>query len=254
MTWPVVLMLAVAAFVIGVSKTSVGGFASLAVSVFALALPAKESTAAVLLLLIVGDLMGVYRYRRSCDWTLLVRLLPAVLPGIALGAVFMAKIDDDRLMRHSIGGVIAVMVVLQIILRITKARSGTATVGARGDEGRTSTPAALTAGVAAGFATMTANAAAPVMTLYFLAERVDKLRFIGTNAWFFLLVNVSKVPFSAAMGLFPATTLTLTVLLTPVVLVGTMFGMGIARRLSQTQFENVALAASLVAVSLLLLR
>jgi hypothetical protein len=61
---------------------------------------------------------------------------------------------------------------------------------------------AVAAGVAAGFTTMTANAAGAVMTLYLLAMRVEKLRFIGTSAWFFLIVNVSKVPFSAGLGLF----------------------------------------------------
>jgi len=34
------------------------------------------------------------------------------------------------------------------------------------------------------FATMTANAAGAVMTLYLSASGIDKRRFIGTNAWF----------------------------------------------------------------------
>ena len=36
---------------------------------------------------------------------------------------------------------------------------------------------------------MTANAAGPVMALYPLAARIDKIRFIGTNAWFFGIIN-----------------------------------------------------------------
>ncbi len=77
-------LVGLAALVIGISKTSVGGFAAMAVAVFATVLPAKESTAAVLLLLITGDVVGVTRYRRSADWELLRRLLPSVLPGVAL--------------------------------------------------------------------------------------------------------------------------------------------------------------------------
>ena len=48
---------------------------------------------------------------------------------------------------------------------------------------------------------MTANAAGAVMTLYLSASGIEKRRFIGTNAWFFLIVNLVKVPFSVGLGL-----------------------------------------------------
>src|SRR6185295_1737898 len=51
-------------------------------------------------------------------------------------------------------------------------------------------------GIAAGFATMTANASGPMMVLYFLAIGLPKLELVGTAAWFFLVVNTFKVPFS----------------------------------------------------------
>ena len=79
------MLLGAAALLIGISKTSVGGLAAIAVAVFASVMPAKESTAAVLLLLLTGDVVAVARYRRGADWGLLRRLLPSVLPGLALG-------------------------------------------------------------------------------------------------------------------------------------------------------------------------
>ena len=88
------LVLALAAVVIGLSKTSVGGFAALAVAAFAVYLPTKESTAAVVLLLLIGDVVGVARYRKAASWPLLRRLLPSVLPGVAVGAVFLRVVDD----------------------------------------------------------------------------------------------------------------------------------------------------------------
>ena len=114
--------------------------------------------------------------------------------------------------------------------------------------------AAVIAGVLAGFATMTANAAGAVMTLYLLAMRVEKVRFIGTSAWFFLIVNVSKLPFSASLGLFPAETLKLSAMLAPLVLVGTWLGILLLQRLSQLTFERAALAGSVVAAVALLVR
>ncbi|HNV10124.1 MAG TPA: sulfite exporter TauE/SafE family protein, partial [Propionibacteriaceae bacterium] len=96
------LWMALAALVVGISKTSVGGLGAIAVAIFALVMPAKESTAAVLLLLIVGDVVAVLRYRRHADWKLLLSLLPWVLPGLALGAWFLGRVDD-QVLRKSIG-------------------------------------------------------------------------------------------------------------------------------------------------------
>ncbi len=244
---PAGLLLVTSALIIGVSKTSVGGIAVLAVAAFATVMPAKESTAAVLLLLIMGDIVAVARYRRVGDWSLLRRLLPSVLPGVAVGALFLHAVDDDTL-RLALGIILTVMVALQLVLRVRR--------GAITDRRvRTPHPAiSVAAGGAAGFTTMTANAAGPVMTLYLLAARVDKHAFVGTNAVFFLLVNLAKTPFSAGLGLFPATTLTLTLLLAPFVLAGTWIGTRIVGRVSQETFDRLALAAAALAAGALLVR
>lgn len=238
------LVLAVfAALIIGVSKTSVGGVAVISVSIFAQLMPAKESTAAVLLLLICGDVVAVWTYHKHADWGLLKKLLPAVLPGIALGALFVRLVPDIGLKKF-IGVILVVMLVLQLWARRKPPT----------DEAGPIHPAAtIGTGVAAGFTTMTANAAGPVMSLYLLAARVDKVRFIGTGAWYFLIINVTKVPFSAALGLFHVSTLWLTLLLLPAVLVGTWIGRLLIRKVSQLWFERLTLGVTAVAaVSLLL--
>ena len=42
---------------------------------------------------------------------------------------------------------------------------------------------------------MIGNAAGPVMSVYLLSMRKEKMEYIGINAWFFLVVNLLKVPF-----------------------------------------------------------
>lgn len=188
---PAAALLAGCAVVIGVSKTSIGGIAVLAVAAFATVMPAKESTAAVLALLIVGDLAAVTRHRGTGDWSLLRKLLPSVLPGVAVGAAFLHVVDDHTL-RRAIGAILTITVAMQLWRRVRRGAAEDRTVR---------TPrllAAVAAGTAAGFTTMTANAGGPVMTLYLLAARVDKRAFVRMNAVFFLLVNLVKTPFSAA--------------------------------------------------------
>ncbi|WP_343993177.1 hypothetical protein [Terrabacter terrae] len=88
--------------------------------------------------------------------------------------------------------------------------------------------AALVTGLGSGFATMTGNAAGPVMTLYLVGQGIEKRRFLGTGALFFG-VNLRKVPFSAGLGLFTAATVWRTVVRPPFVLPGAWVGRDVAR-------------------------
>lgn len=244
MTVTTLALLGVAALLVGFAKTAIGGVGSIAIAIFALVLPTKESTAAILLLLLVGDVVAVWHYRRDADLGMLKRLIPAVLPGLALGALFLAWVDDTTL-RRAIGALLLVLAAMQLVL--TWRSPDTTRVGS-------SRAAAIGTGAAAGFATMTANAAGPVMTLYLVAQGVEKRRFLGTSALFFFGVNLCKVPFSVGLGLFGAETLWRTALLAPLVLVGTWIGLHTARRLSQTRFDQAVLAATVVSALALVVR
>jgi uncharacterized membrane protein YfcA len=244
MTLTTLVLLGVAALLVGFAKTAIGGVGSIAIAIFALVLPTKESTAAILLLLLVGDVVAVWHYRRDADLGMLKRLIPAVLPGLALGALFLAWVDDTTL-RRAIGALLLVLAAMQLVL--TWRSPDTTRVGS-------SMATAIGTGAAAGFATMTANAAGPVMTLYLVAQGVEKRRFLGTSALFFFGVNLCKVPFSVGLGLFGAETLRRTALLAPLVLVGTWIGLHTARRLSQTRFDQAVLAATVVSALALVVR
>lgn len=241
------VLLGLGAVIIGISKTSFGGLGSIAVALFAITMPTKESTAAALLLLITGDIIGVLRYRRSADWALLKGLLPAVVPGLLLGAWFLASVDD-HLLKRSIGAMLLLFVVIQLALKLLNRE-------APPDDHDAPPRRALTigAGVAAGFTTMTANAAGPVMALYLQLAKVEKLRFLGTSAWYFFIINVAKVPLTATLGLFTPRVLGTVAILMPVVLLGTLLGMAIIRRVRQRAFDVITLLTSMLAAGALLI-
>jgi uncharacterized protein len=239
-----VLLFAVAALIIGFAKTSIGGLASISIAIFANLMPTRESTAAILLLLLVGDVVAVWHYHREADMGLLTRLIPAVIPGLALGAVFLALVDDTVL-RRSIGVLLLVLAGLQLVLQWRGTTDAPPIGHSRG--------AGIATGLAAGFATMTANAAGAVMTLYLVARGVEKWRFLGTSAVFFFGVNLCKLPFSAGLGLFTSATLVRTVLLAPLVVVGAFVGLHSARRLSQARFDQAVLAATVLSALVLVL-
>lgn len=239
-------LMVAAALIIGYSKTALGGLAVISVAIFATVLPTKASTAAILALLIVGDLVACWHYRRDADWSLIRRLLPAVLPGLVLGTLFL-RVVDDTVLRRTIGGVLLVLVLLQLWLRTRGAGRFSSTAHQH-------RLASWSAGSAAGFATMTANAAGAVMTLYLSASGIDKRKFVGTNAWFFLIVNVSKLPFSIGLGLMHWDDARRAVLLAPAILLGGLLGYATVKRISQARFDVAVLAASAVAAGALLVR
>jgi uncharacterized membrane protein YfcA len=88
---------------------------------------------------------------------------------------------------------------------------------------------------------MVANAGGPVMSLYLLTARLEKLAFLGTAAWFFFLVNVFKVPFSIGLGLMTVDSLELNAALVPAVLVGALVGRVVIHRVDQALFERLVI-------------
>ncbi len=234
------VLLVVAALVIGFAKTAVGGAATVAVAIFASVLPAKESTGAILPLLIVGDLFAVAAYRRHADWGLLLRLLPSVVVGVLAGAWFVGAVDDT-VMRRSIGGVLLLLVALHLLRRHRLRRRGGDLVPA--SPGRRRLVAAAF-GLLAGFCTMVANAGGAPMSIYLFTMGLGVMSFLGTGAWFFFILNVFKLPFSAGLGLITAESLRLDLLLVPAVVAGALVGRWVVGRLNRERFENVVLGAS----------
>lgn len=241
------LVMGVAALIIGIAKTSFGGLGSVSVALLALVMPStRESTAAALLLLITGDVVAVLRYRSNADWRLLKGLLPSVVPGLLLGAVFIWAVDD-LVLRRTIGILLLASVLLQLTLKVRRPH-----VPSEADlDHRPHRALTLAAGAAAGFTTMAANAAGPVMAVYLQVSRVQKMRFLGTSAWFYFIVNLSKTPLSAGLGLFTPLVLTTAAALVPVVLVGTVFGALVIKHVQQRTFDVITLLTSVLAAGAL---
>lgn len=259
-SWALVVL---GALIVGFSKTALPGAGTLAAGAFALAMPAKESTAALLLLLIVGDMTALWVYRREPDWRTLVRLLPSAMVGVIIGVFFFAAVDDTTV-RVTIGIILIALVALTVARRMRAQRraeteaastsSGpasrvtTAATPAGGSEkGAAATAQGVAYGLLGGFTTMVANAAGPVMSLYLLMMRMPVMTFLGTSAWFFAVINLFKLPFSAGLGLFTRETLMMDLLLIPVVLIAAYFGAKVARRIPQQVFDKLVLGLTVLA-------
>ena len=158
LTWFAWALLGVAAIVVGLSKTAVPGAGTVAVAIFAAVLPAKQSTGTLLLLLIVADIFAVLTYRRHTNWRALLRLAPAVVAGILLGVAFLFFADDAWVKPSD----------RRDPARGDRDHAVPAADGAPVADDGPHRVAAATYGTLGGFTTMVANAAGPVMSMYFL--------------------------------------------------------------------------------------
>jgi uncharacterized membrane protein YfcA len=232
------LVLVIAAVGVGFAKTAIGGVASISVALFAAVLPARESTGALLPLLLVGDVVAVTLYRRHADWPALLRLFPSVAVGVVLGTAFVAVVDDTA-MRRTIGAVLLALVAVHLAQRWRQ--RGTDPEVVRAEQHRRRHAAAVVFGVLAGFTTMVANSGGPVMSIYLLSAGLGMLGFLGTSAWFFFAVNLFKVPFSIGLDLIDVDSLILDAWLVPAVLVGAAVGRAVIQRLDSRRFETLVL-------------
>lgn len=244
------LLLAAAAMLVGISKTAIPGINTLSIAAFAAVLPARSSTGALLILLLLGDAFALLSYRKYAHWPTLLRLIPAVVVGLALGALFLA-LADDGWVRRVIGVSLLFVVGFTLWQRARRAAGPTAPEGGQvPDSGRL---AAAGYGTLGGFTTMVANAGGPVMSMYFLAARFPVHAFLGTAAWFFAVINLTKLPISIGLGLITPELLTLDLVLAPGVILGAIIGRWIASRIKQRAFDWAVTVCTILGACYLLL-
>lgn len=235
------MLAAFAAVIVGLSKTGVPGIGMLFVAIFANLMPAKEASGFVLPLLIFGDLVAVASYRKHVEWVHLRRLFLWAGAGVVFGALAM-RVIDNRQAQLLVGGIILALVVLHLWRKRSAAQVDPAAAAI--SHGVWFAP---TIGMLAGFTTLIANAAGPLMAIYLLSMRLPKMAFVGTTAVFFLLLNLFKVPFMVGLGLITTDSFTFNLMLAPAVFAGALLGRWVLPRVSQAWFERLALALSAAA-------
>jgi len=242
-SWVGWLMLAIAAFGIGVTKSGFSGVSMVHVILFASVFGARDSTGIVLPMLIAGDLFAMSIYGKHANWQYVRRMFPPALIGVTVGWLFMMLLDE-RYFRPLIGVIILGLTLLQII-RLWK------------EDWLADVPHAAwfawSMGGLVGLTTMLANAAGPVFGLYLLAIRLPKMEFVGTAAWFFLLLNCIKIPFSWSLGLIRLDTLALNVMLMPLIALGLWLGTLVVKRIPQKLFDSLILLFTGIAALRMLL-
>ncbi|RKF12771.1 sulfite exporter TauE/SafE family protein [Alginatibacterium sediminis] len=235
-----ILVLHVAAMLSGISKFSVGGMGALILPLLLLAFPGQQALAILIPMFLVADLLTMVCYRKNINWKVLLRLLALMAVGCVLGAVLMNSINTHQFARI-IGLTILGMLLLSIYLEYNQTQI------------RTSSLAQSSSGIFAGFISMTANSAGPIMSLYLLEEKLGKPSYVSTRAWLAGMVNIIKIPLLVSIGALNTQTALLSLSALPSLLLGAWLGYKLLKRISFTQLTwSVRCLIVLAAGSLLL--
>jgi len=224
------------------SKTGVHGAGMIAVPLLASLFGGQSSSGIMLPILCLADILGVWYYHRHASWYHLKKLFPWAALGTVLGLLVGNAIDDETFKM-----MMAVIIIASVGIMIWLER------GHKEDVPDYYWFAALT-GIAGGFTSMVGNLAGSVMAIYFLSMRLPKNEFIGTSAWFFMVINWFKIPFHI-WGWHTITTQTfmLDLLTIPLIIIGAVVGIWIVKNLQEKAYRWFIIAMTLIAAVFMLI-
>ncbi|MBK8944590.1 MAG: sulfite exporter TauE/SafE family protein [Ignavibacteriae bacterium] len=227
---------------IGMAKTGLSGAGLMIVPIMAHIFGGKLSVGIVLPMLIFADLFAVYYYHRHANWRYIFLSIPWALIGVIIATMFGNQINDLQFKNT-----LAIVILAAILIMLWQ------------DFKRNQNKMldnwwfAGLLGLTGGFASMIGNAAGPIMSLYLLSMCLPKNNYIGRSAWFFLIINVIKLPFH----IFSWKTITLNTLSIdffgiPTMLIGVLIGIKLVKLFPEKIYRYfILISTSLSAIFLL---
>jgi 3-oxoacyl-[acyl-carrier protein] reductase len=241
MLWWSIVILAI--FLIGLTKSGFGSGAGLMIApmtTFAMSHIPKYGTDAalglLLPLLMAGDIIAMWQYRRLLSMKIVRRLLPGTIIGVVLGSLLLRwfvrhqKEVAEALVNIDIGFE-SVFLVLLHFYRVWRASGNLPPYIPR-------VWRSFLVGAFAGISSTIAHAAGPIISLHLLPQRLERGMFVGTCALYFFLMNALKLPAYYQVGLFEKISPQLALMFVPLVITGALVGYLVNRRINDRIFTN----------------
>lgn len=241
-TWQWVWVI-ISAFLVGFSKTGITGFMMPVIPIIASVFGGKESTGVILPLLLIGDIFALHYYNRHAKWSNIKKLLPWTFIGLVFGVVVGNYIDDKQFKM-----IISISVLLCLFTLIYTEKKGESLKIPK------SKWFYVLAGIATGFASMIGNAAGPIFSVYLLTMGFKKNDFMGTTAWFFFLINLTKVPLQILFWHnISLKMVILSIGMIPIIAMGALLGVIVIKKLNEKYFRYVIIGMTAIAAVRLLI-
>ena len=222
-------IIAVAAvFIVALSKSGLlGSLGMVAVPLLTFVMPARDAAGMMLPLLLVMDALAVWTYRKDADWRILKIMLPGAAIGTLIGWALWSVISDAMVLLFV--GVITMVFILDALLPLRKKLEGLPP----------SKPWGAFWGGFAGFTSFISHTGGPPFQIYTLPQKLDPVRYSGTTAFFFAIVNSAKLIPYFFLGQLNVSNLSHAAILAPLAIVGVLVGVWLVRRISIKRFYQI---------------
>jgi uncharacterized membrane protein YfcA len=224
-----ILVSVIAVLIVGLSKAGLlGGLGVVGVPLLTLVMAPRDAAGMMLPVLLCMDAVAIWMYRRECDWHIIRIMLPGAAVGTILGWVLWAVVSDAVVLL--LVGVVTLLFVLDAILPLRKKLEGLPP----------SKPWGSFWGAVAGFTSFISHTGGPPFQIYVLPRRLAPAVYAGTTAFFFAIVNTSKLVPYYFLGQLNVENLTLSAALAPVGVLGVFVGVYLVRRIDARLFYRIA--------------
>jgi len=225
----------------GLLKAGFSGLTVVLIPVLAVIFGARQSTGINLPLFCLGDVIAVLYYHRHAEWKYILKLLPWTLGGFAV-AILVERIVPVQAFKYVMGGCIIAGLIVMVWNDL------------RGKDKPPPSAWWFSAlfGIAGGFATTIGNLAGALMSVFLLSMRLPKNSFVGTTAWYFLIVNFLKLPIQIILWKnITAQTLLFDLTLVPVILAGMALGIFLVKKIPESAYRKIIMVLTLISSVLL---
>jgi len=217
-----------AVFVVALSKSGlVGSLGLVGVPLLSLVMPARDAAGMMLPLLLVMDAIAVWTYRKDADWRILRIMLPGAFVGTVVGWVLWSFVSDAMVLLFV--GILTLLFILDALLPLRKKLEGLPP----------SKPWGAFWGGAAGFTSFISHTGGPPFQIYVLPQKLTPVKFSGTTAFFFAIVNSAKLIPYFFLGQLNVANLSHAAILAPLAVIGVMVGVFLVRRISVKRFYQL---------------
>lgn len=229
------------ALLAGIAKTGLPGLGVVAVGLIAWAVPPKESIGLLLGLLVIGDSIAVIYYKKHANMRLLALLLPFIFGGMLIGTLTLSLVKES-----SIRPILGVLMLSLLFIDFARRRTWLTKL-------KENQSVAIGVGTIAGFCTVMGNVAGPLMAIYFVLLGMNKYNFMGTAAWLFFIINISKIPIYISINVITAETLKLFFILAPFTLIGSLLGVKLLKIIEQRTFDRLIFVFAMLSAAWLII-
>ena len=211
----------------GIAKSGLGGSVSLiSIPLMTFMMPLNQALAILLPILIFSDFISAFRFRKEFDLKTLKLMVPFAAIGAIIGASTFSFFSEEYLKL-----ILGIMGFLFSFHYFFLKKDGEKPAKENIFKG-------AICSFLAGFTSFCAHSGGTPTSIYLLPLRLRKEVYVATRIMFFTCINLVKIPFYIYLSMVNASSLTQSLVLLPLALIGIFIGYTLLKVIEENIFYN----------------